>query len=262
MRIVVISDTHNLHRRVNLPEGDILIHAGDFTISGGGRYDVPIIRDFNEWLGEQPHRHKIVIPGNHDRYFEDYPLPARELITNARFVQDEAFEIEGLKMYGSPWTPKFHSDYWKFHKNRGSEMLRHWQHIPSGLDVLITHGPPQAVLDFAGGYRINGVLHGGEHAGDEMLFKEVIHRAKPKIHVFGHIHPGYGEVTYGGTHFYNAALCGDDYLIHNEPWVIDYEKAEEAGQSATRARDGERATGITEADSTGAAQEAEVVGTD
>jgi Icc-related predicted phosphoesterase len=232
LRIVVISDTHNLHRQLQLPEGDLLIHAGDFTISGGGHYDIPVIRDFNDWLAEQPHPYKIVVPGNHDRYFEDYPHLARELITNARLVQDEAFEIEGLKFYASPWTPRFGSDYWKFHKRRGSEILAVWEKIPSGLDVLITHGPPMGVLDYVGiqdsGW---GTVIGGEHAGDEMLYREVIHRAKPKIHVFGHIHPGYGTVRYGDTQFYNASQCGDSYAIINRPWVIDYEAGQETSSS-------------------------------
>lgn len=204
-----------------MPEGDILIHAGDFTISGGS-YDIPVIQDFNLWLGEQPHKHKFVIPGNHDRYFEDYPRPARELITNAKLVQDEAFTVEGLKMYASPWTPRFGSDYWKFHKRRGSELLAIWQKIPAGLDVLITHGPPMGILDYVGMQRTgDGIVIGGEHAGDEMLYHEVVLRAKPKVHIFGHIHPGYGENAYGGTRFYNAAQCGDSYTVINRPWVIE-----------------------------------------
>jgi Icc-related predicted phosphoesterase len=248
MRIVVISDTHNQHRKVRLPEGDILIHAGDFTVSGGGNYDIPVIQDFNAWLGEQPHSHKVVVPGNHDRYFEDFPLAARELITNAKFVQDEAFEIEGLKMYGSPWTPTFPrgNRYWKFNKDRGYSIWQQWQKIPSGLDVLITHGPLQGVLDFVG----------GEHVGDEMLYREVVLRAKPKIHVFGHIHPGYGQNSYGGIQFYNASQCDDAYRIWNEPWVIDYGKEAEAEQSDARERDGARTDRNAEADTTGSEQAA------
>ncbi len=185
------------------------------------------------------------------------------MITNARLVQDEAFEIEGLKLYGSPWTPRFHSRYWKFHKERGYDIWQKWKNIPSGLDVLITHGPPQGILDFVGSQHAgNGIIIGGEHTGDEMLYREVVLRAKPKIHVFGHIHPGYGENSYGGIHFYNAAQCGDDYQIRNEPWVIDYGKAveqhqaQEVEQSDRRERDGARAARDAEADAIGAEQAA------
>lgn len=241
MRIVVISDTHNLHRQVTLPEGDLLIHAGDFTISGGGSkyggnpYDIDVIRDFNGWLGEQPHRYKIVIAGNHDRFFEDCPEEARALLTNARMLQDEVVEIEGLKLYGSPWTPTFPpgNRYWKFNKARGSEIAAVWRKIPDDLDVLITHGPPLGIRDFLPSYERSGQL-----CGDNDLYAEVL-RAKPRIHVFGHIHAGYGAVSIGAlgnkpTHFYNASQCDEDYAIVNRPWVIDYEKETRCGSTGER----------------------------
>ena len=62
-RIVCISDTHGLHRKVAVPGGDLLIHAGDFMRTGTSLEE---IADFNGWLGEQPHPHKIVVAGNHD----------------------------------------------------------------------------------------------------------------------------------------------------------------------------------------------------
>ena len=34
MKIVCISDTHNMHRRISVPSGDVLIHAGDATGQG------------------------------------------------------------------------------------------------------------------------------------------------------------------------------------------------------------------------------------
>ena len=73
MRIVVISDTHGLHRQLKMPSGDLLIHAGDFTF-----YSKPpsIISDFNAWLGKLPHRHKIVTCGNHDYLLEDPEIAA------------------------------------------------------------------------------------------------------------------------------------------------------------------------------------------
>lgn len=249
MRIVVISDTHSLHRQVTLPEGDLLIHAGDFTVSGGGDYDLGVIRDFNDWLAQQSHQYKVVVPGNHDRLFEDEPLAARALITNARLVQDEAFEIEGLKLWASPWTPKFHSDYWKFHKNQGRQLQEHWAQIPEGLDVLITHGPPLAVLDYVPSFRYNtgrAIVMEGDHAGDEDLYAHVLLRAKPKVHVFGHIHAGYGTVKVAGTTFYNAAQCDDEYRIVNKPWVIDYEKETEC-RSASPGSSTDR-SGSSEAD--------------
>jgi predicted phosphohydrolase len=64
MRLVFVSDTHT-HRNINLPEGDVLVHAGDATSTG----TLPQVSQFLEWFSSQPHRHKIFIAGNHDWLF-------------------------------------------------------------------------------------------------------------------------------------------------------------------------------------------------
>jgi Icc-related predicted phosphoesterase len=103
------------------------------------------IKDFDDWLGTLPHKHKIVICGNHDLCFEDNPKEARKLMKNAHYLEDETIEIEGLKFYGSPWQPEFHN--WAFNLNRGEEIKKKWDLIPNDTDVLITHGPPYGILD-------------------------------------------------------------------------------------------------------------------
>ena len=64
MKIVCISDTHCQHRQIVIPNGDLLIHAGDFLSTG---WEADALIDFDDWLGELPHPHKVVIAGNHDR---------------------------------------------------------------------------------------------------------------------------------------------------------------------------------------------------
>jgi len=66
MRIVGISDTHSLHKKIkeNL-EGDILVCGGDIT-KKGSKDDV---LDFNHWLKDLDFKHKVVIAGNHDFCF-------------------------------------------------------------------------------------------------------------------------------------------------------------------------------------------------
>lgn len=92
MKLVCLSDTHSLHRRlVDIPEGDVLIHAGDSL--GQGTLDN--LEDLNDWLGELPHRHKIVIAGNHDWAFQEIPELARATLTNALYLEDSGVEIEG-----------------------------------------------------------------------------------------------------------------------------------------------------------------------
>jgi hypothetical protein len=89
-----------------VPDGDILIHAGDFMTYGNAPRE---IIDFNAWLGRQPHPNKIVIAGNHDRLFESHPNPARALVTNGIYLEDSGVELEGLKFWGSPVQPPFNN---------------------------------------------------------------------------------------------------------------------------------------------------------
>src|ERR1700758_2017994 len=101
--IVCIADTHELHREVNLPDGDILIHAGDFTMFSKS---AAAILNFNDWLGELPHKYKLVIPGNHE-FFLEADQSRRSLISNATTLIDEGVEVMGLKIWGSPVTPLY-----------------------------------------------------------------------------------------------------------------------------------------------------------
>src|ERR1035441_113914 len=75
LTIVAISDTHELHREVEVPPGDLLVHAGDFSMFSKS---ASAILDFNEWLGELPHRWKILVPGNHEFFLESDRKNGRE----------------------------------------------------------------------------------------------------------------------------------------------------------------------------------------
>ena len=96
MVLVLFGDTHELHREVEVPSGDILICVGDFTMFSKS---LSAIEDFNEWLGELPHRHKIIVPGNHEFFLESNP-ERRSLLDNANVLIDESIEIDGLNIYG------------------------------------------------------------------------------------------------------------------------------------------------------------------
>src|SRR6266852_5039220 len=146
MRVVFTSDTHEKHYGLAVPDGDVFVHAGDFTMTGEPVY----VDSFNTWLGHLPHKHKIVIAGNHDRSFDIDPEKAlvygQERLPNTTYLLNTGVEIEGFKFWGSPYTPFFHSDYWKFHY-KPLEAKAMWAQIPEGLDVLITHGPAHRHLD-------------------------------------------------------------------------------------------------------------------
>ena len=204
IRIVIIADTHKLHRELELPPGEILIHAGDFTFWGKQRSDV---RDFDDWLAELPHAYKIVVPGNHEFVLEDPRL--RDEITNAELLIDQGIEIAGLKIWGSPVTPLYGG---AFGMSKPADRKRHWTHVPDKLDILITHGPPFGILDAAVG--TDG------HQGDGELL-EAVNRAKPRLHIFGHIHAAHGTVQTERTRFINAALYGEFGDLDKPPIVVD-----------------------------------------
>lgn len=204
MRLVCISDTHDHHEDVKLPDGDILIHAGDFTSHKNPNMAKTI--DFNNWLGRQSHKHKIIIAGNHDTLFEGAPYVARSLITNATYLEEDGIEIEGLKFWGSPYT--LYWDNWAF--NVKNDLRKHWSKIPTDTDVLITHGPARDIRDYS--------FYSHSNVGDRDLADRLMELPNLKLHVFGHIHDGYGI---DGIHV-NAALCNDNnQLVGREPIVID-----------------------------------------
>jgi hypothetical protein len=204
MRIVLISDTHGHHRELVVPPGDLLIHAGDFTLNSKPPF---IVADFNAWLGSLPHRHKVVIPGNHEFILEE-PRNRGE-ITNAILLVDSGVEIEGLKIWGSPTTPLYGG---AFGKSKPEDRKKHWAQIPEDTDILITHTPPFAIRD-----------HGGSEdrrEGCPQLF-ETVFRVYPRVHAFGHIHAGYGTLRTSDTLFVNASLMGEDGSLSRKPIVID-----------------------------------------
>ncbi|CAJ0940059.1 unnamed protein product, partial [Mesorhabditis belari] len=194
LKFVVISDTHCKMEEImaRIPDGDVLIHCGDFTNSGG---EAPV-KEFNEQLQRLPHRWKIVIAGNHERGFDPrdkYRPELIELLTEATYLFDSSIQINGLKIYGSPWIPTPEYAFYLSPDERKSK----WAQIPADVDILITHGPPLGYLD---------ARAKDQHYGDEQLL-EAVEQRDPKFHVFGHIHECYGAMTNGRTIFVNAAQC-------------------------------------------------------
>src|ERR1700744_4768458 len=135
MRLVIISDTHGQHDQIkDMPEGDILIHAGDFMNSGT---DLQEVTSFNRWLGEQHFKYRIVCAGNHDKVFESDPGTAKSLLTNTHYLENSGITLDGLRFWASPYTPEFFD--WAFMYPRGTAAEKYWDQIPENLDVLITH---------------------------------------------------------------------------------------------------------------------------
>lgn len=193
MLIDCISDLHGF--KPELPGGDILIICGDLTARNKrDEYD-----QFNLWLSKLPYRCKVVIGGNHDGLLERKQVMIGS--EHIHYLCDSNFEFEGLKIWGSPYTPKFGN--WHFMKNRGQDIRRHWDLIPNDIDVLVTHGPPYGIFDEVD-YEV--------HVGCKELRKAVQERIKPRIHCFGHIHECGGKtVTIDDTLYVNCSYVDERY---------------------------------------------------
>jgi Icc-related predicted phosphoesterase len=231
MIITLISDTHNKHKQIteDLPGGDILIHAGDIS-SMGYKHE---IEDFCKWFDGLPNYDlKVFIAGNHDWGFMDktqffleriavIPESTQEILRTYKWInhlQDNSLQFQigdepKVHIYGSPWQPEFYD--WAFNLPReGHELKNKWDEIPSDVDILITHGPAYGYVD--------RVLGRTEHLGCELLTKR-IKEVKPKIHVCGHIHSGYGYTFDGDTHYINASVLNEQYAYANKPLTVEWD---------------------------------------
>ncbi len=217
MRIVAISDTHGLHNEVALPPGDVLVHAGDITEYG----EHADIQTFISWFARQRFKHKIFIAGNHDfwaeKNSEQMNVMARE--AGVHYLCDNGVSIEGVHFWGSPRTPKFME--WAFMLADSHEADSVWQQVPDTTHVLITHGPPHGVLDelnITGKSSDRSVRR--EHVGCTELIKRVQQIGIP-LHIFGHIHEGYGIERSGSTRFVNASQLDNRYQCTNQPISLE-----------------------------------------
>ena len=216
-RILCISDTHTKHNNIltKFPDFfkkenniDTIIHAGDIS-SVGSLHEV---ENFLKWFSSlNMFKNKIFIAGNHDHLFEKVRVLAKDILKeypNIIYLEDSGIEIDNIKFWGSPQTPAFNN--WAFNSERGDDIKRFWDEIPIDTDVLITHGPAKGIGDYA--Y--------GKYLGCEELLL-AIQKIKPSLHVYGHIHNGYGKHKMFDTISVNASLLNESYHLVNEPILIE-----------------------------------------
>lgn len=268
LRFVCISDTHDLHTEITeegssiaLPPGDVLLHSGDFTYYG----TCGDVEHFVRWFAQQPHKHKIFIAGNHDigleppeerggRYVgmgekwkkggegndSNEPTQVRERMFNLlkeleaegckiHYLEDSSVELEGIKVYGSPWSPAIVLPWFArlcitvgrmaFNLMTPADQEAKWAEIPPDADVVVTHSPPFGICDRT---------FFGSHVGDVKLRERVLRDVRPQFHVFGHVHEGRGVETFqhpdgSRTAFINAAVCDTShpYKAVQGPWFFD-----------------------------------------
>mmetsp|Transcript_16320 Transcript_16320/g.31670 ORF Transcript_16320/g.31670 Transcript_16320/m.31670 type:complete len:392 (+) Transcript_16320:136-1311(+) len=229
VRFVCVSDMHGKYASMEdavLPEGDVLVNCGDLTLNGSMRE----LRAFREWMEKQPHKNKVVIAGNHDvtldrefygkneKIFARSLSPTETVDDAISFVEEGEYtylngtevEVEGLKIYGSPVTPRFSN--WAFQMDPNEEIYEHWQKIPEDTDILLTHGPAAGFGDRC--FR-------GSRAGCPNLLYEMKTRVMPLAHVFGHIHEDFGVWDDGESLYVNASTCSLRYRCEQPIIVFD-----------------------------------------
>lgn len=243
MKVVTLSDTHSRHGWIyQLSEGesldnietvyhiqgtinasggvflpcdiDLLIHAGDMSMMGTETE----IDQFLKWYSSLRAKYKVLIAGNHDFLFEKQRMIAKDLLTKYSdiiYLETEEVVIEGIKIYGEPRQPWFHS--WAFNVERGEAIKRYWDAIPEDVNILVTHGPPKGILD---------MTMSGDNVGCEDLLYRLPYLEQLKLVVFGHIHEHAGCELINGVYYVNASALNVRYQLQNRPqaFIIDKDK--------------------------------------
>lgn len=206
MRIVAVADTHLYHADLVVPDGDVFIHAGDMC-RGGSLAELDAAA---RWIRGLPHALKIVIAGNHDWCFVREPAAARRALGDAVvYLEDSAHTAAGLRFWGTPWQPEFGG--WAFNLPRGPALAEKWAHIPAGIDVLISHGPPAGFGDRSWSQARTGCVD----------LRARVAQVRPRLHLFGHIHECGGAWTADDTTFVNCTT----WECERAPTVIDLDPA-------------------------------------
>lgn len=206
MRVVCVADLHGFLPVV--PECDLLLVAGDICPTGDERPETQrrwLGSVFAEWLADVPAAAVVGVAGNHDFVGESDPSALRDL--DWHYLQDESVEVDGISIFGSPWTSRYQD--WAFMLSE-AELAERWDVIPAATDVLCVHSPPLGYGDWISGHEI----------GSPSLLAAIDARS-PKLCVFGHVHQGYGRWLRGDSTLVNAAYCDMDYLPAHVPVVVD-----------------------------------------
>lgn len=223
MKIHCISDTHLKHGFVNFEENiDMVIFAGDAGTTKEVGENANNLLNFIEWFKYYPAKYKIAIPGNHDKCIEKGLVTKDDFYINGiKLLIHESINIEGINIFGSPYTPTFGTG-WAYNVDRG-KLTPYWEQIPENTDILVTHGPPYGILDITTDYNTNALIH----VGDKEL-KNRIKEINPKYHIFGHIHNESNVINAGifkpsdsKTTYINASVLNLRYEYCNNGIIID-----------------------------------------
>lgn len=172
--LAVFSDTHGKHRKLPLTQTNIAIHLGDACDFGNENQ----FKDFLEWFGQYPAKHKIFVAGNHELQWELEPENFLQMFPkNIIFLENRVMNLEGIIFVSVPARMELH----RYPKLK----------LPEKVGFLLTHAPPQGILDNEMGCPI---------------LKKFVNKLKPDYHLFGHIHQAKGMWKNKDTVFVNATF--------------------------------------------------------
>jgi len=206
MRFVCVSDTHRHRWNLSIPKGDVFIFAGDAGLNKWSD-----IIDFNLWANCIPCKHKLFIAGNHDGgvFYNSHQI--KGLLSNWVYLENDVIEIEGIKLFGSPYSKEFNNWFFMKDENGLNEI---WKTIPEDIDIVVTHGPAYGWLD----QNVDC-----ENCGSKTL-KIRLEEIKPKYHITGHLHEASGVLQTEHTTVINCSVLDEKYNLTFEPKVFDFEK--------------------------------------
>ena len=211
MRIWHISDTHTFHNLLVIPADiDVVIFSGDCSNPRDPYTNEPEVRGFIDWYSSLKIPVKIFVAGNHDTSIEKRLVTKEDFTKHGIiYLENESITIDGIKIFGSPFTPTFGYG-WSFNKDR-NKLERIWRKaIDEDVDIVIVHGPPRGMLDSS--YDRAGLM---EHCGDKSLMNRVM-EVDPKLMLFGHIH-NCKDIVNAGT----RTIPGLDIIFSNGSVVTD-----------------------------------------
>lgn len=220
IKVVVMSDAHWNFPYIEVPECDIFMYCGDWSGSGTMTEHLK----FCAWLNKIEARYKLIVPGNHDMYCYHYQEMAESMLrgSNAILMVDKEVECYGIRIYGTPWSPRFGN--WGYMRP-DEDLYKYFKAIPKGIHFLLTHTPPNGILDLAG----------TTHIGSKSLVKAL--KLKPiPYHFFGHNHtPGHLSKKRKNSfarEYYNVSVCDDEYQVVVSPKVMEFKVRYEMGEDS------------------------------
>lgn len=225
MKVCHISDTHDVHQDLSMivpNDTELLLFTGDLTYRGADWEIDLLLKQFRKLSARVPNI--VGILGNHEVGCQGKEVGLKERFKEVGVIllHNEATEVNGIKIYGSPYTPWFFGWAYQYENARFAKQYAGeymptaeeiWNKVPEDTQILLSHGPPQFILDTC---RDGSV-------GCAALRRRIEVTPSIKYSMFGHIHEGYGVTEVGGVTYSNASIMTGKYKFVNKPNIFEIE---------------------------------------